>query len=152
MSYSKAHMIDVVRAEIRSLESDFTDDDFENASVAALADTGWSFPITGSFKYTWIRRRMKRHLVDALLLEAAKKFKVKQYNLNQRFDHYYKLIGKEDREFQAAIKENPAEFAGVSVSKMFGTVVGAGFVNDDLGRDETYDRTSLIPFYPGETN
>ncbi len=74
-----------------------------------------------------------------LLLEQAHKFRFKQIHLQQRFEHYIKLIDQMDIAFADFKAENPSLFPLSSVSAgALGVFIGAGFVYDQLGRDLTY--------------
>ncbi|MDY0324785.1 MAG: hypothetical protein RBQ87_01260 [Candidatus Cloacimonadaceae bacterium] len=115
--------------------------DLAEACDDAAADTGWLFPIldTDMFKIKWIKQRARRHCYFKLMALAARKFKVEQLSLNQRFDHYEKLVTRLDTEFNEAIENNPEKFSDVDAYKMFGTIAGTGFIYDDLGRDRSYE-------------
>ncbi|MFZ3044700.1 MAG: hypothetical protein WA151_02200 [Desulfatirhabdiaceae bacterium] len=113
-------------------------DDILEACDDAAADTGWVFPVDDTFCVRWTKQRARRHCYFKLWSQSASKFKVEQVNLNQRFDHYGKLIDQLDLEFTKVVEDNPEKFAGVETYKMFGTVAGPGFKYDELGRDITY--------------
>ncbi len=57
-----------------------------------------------------------------------------------------------DQDFETAVQDNPAEFAGVDLFKMFGSKVDAGFSYDDYGRDTTYSDDNQVVFAPKETD
>ena len=86
---------------------------YKNAVNRALVETGFAFPPGNDFKEHWTYERSKRHCIDILTMSSAGEYRVKQYHRGQKFDHYYKLIVKMDEDFETAIAENPAEFAGV---------------------------------------
>ena len=149
MSMSKDEMAALVKQEIKGLSSNFDDDfDYSNALDDAERDTGWAFPVADGFRTYWQKERAKRHLYFYLVSEASEEFKVRQLNLNQKFDHLWKLIDKADKDFLVVQESRPEEFASVDAYKSFGTQVNASFKYDDLGRDETYDEDSLVTFGP----
>jgi len=121
-----------------SIGANLIEDDISEACDDAAADTGWAFPVTDTFKIRWTKQRARRHCYFKLWSQSARKFKVEQLNLNQRFDHYGKLVEQLDAEFQRAIDDNPGKFLAVDAYKLFGTVTGSGFKYDELGRDITY--------------
>jgi len=136
----------------RGLTNYIVPEDIEAAIEQALRDTGWSLPVSGSFKEQWLIQRTKRHLYDMLRAGSAHKFKVEGINLQQRFEHYNILIRDMDEDFETAVQDNPAEFAGVDLFKMFGSKVDAGFSYDDYGRDTTYSDDNQVVFTPKETD
>ena len=116
-----------------------TSDGKESAVNSALTELGWILPQTDTAKIWWITKRAWRHASYILWFASAQKFKYKQVNLQQRFDHYEKVIVSMDAEFEEALRTSANIFAGVDVTKMFGTVIGAGFIYDYVGTDITYD-------------
>ena len=139
-----------INRQLRGLDSYIIRDDIEEAIDSALIETGWTLPVSGSFKEHWIIERTKRAVYDQLRSGSAHKFKVEGINLQHRFDHYNKLIRTMDSDFKAAIQDNPAEFAGVSTYEMFGTKIDAGFQYDKLGKDTTYDSDNSVVHTPSE--
>lgn len=121
-----------------SIGANLTEDDISDACDDATADTGWAFPVTDMFKVRWSKQRARRHCYFKLWSQSARKFKVEQLNLNQRFDHYGKLVEQLDVEFQKAVDDNPEKFSATETYELFGTVTGSGFKYDELGRDITY--------------
>ena len=103
----------------------------------AASETGWAFPVSGLDKELWIKRRAKRNCFEALWLLSARKFKVDQLSLNQKFDHYGAVIKRMDEDFKAFIEERPELFTTVNPRMMFGTIAGHGLVYDIAGRDIT---------------
>ena len=116
-----------------------TSDGKESAVNSALTELGWVLPQTDTAKIWWVTKRAWRHASYILWFASAQKFKYKQVNLQQRFDHYEKVIASMDTEFEEALRTSANIFAGVDVTKMFGTVIGAGFIYDCVGKDITYD-------------
>jgi hypothetical protein len=141
-------LIALVTQEIKGLSSYLEAEDYSNAVDDALRDTGWSFPVTTSFKIKWMKERTKRHIFFYLYTESAHKFKYKQINLQQRWEHYKAIIKDMDALFAVAVEEYAYEFAGVDPVHIFGTHVGAGFVSDDIGQDMTYQEEVKVPFSP----
>lgn len=103
----------------------------------AMGDTGWSFPVSGTFQEHWSKQRTKRHCYFRLWTQTARKFKVEQIHLGERFNHYGKVIEFMDIRFEKIMEECPEEFSGVDAYKMFGTVVRPGIKYDIAGNDIT---------------
>lgn len=143
-SITRSELITLVSEEVMDLDDLFESGDYSNAVDAALRDTGWTLPTSDDFQKKWIIDRTKRHLIYFLLFDSSKKFKVKQYSLDQKFDHYYKLLRFMDNAFIDAQEQNPYDFAGVDAYKMFGTKIDAGFSYDGLGRERTFDDENTV--------
>ena len=149
---TKAEMIILATAEVKGLSSYLVSDDYSNACDDAERDTGWSLPITDSFKILWFKERVKRYLFFYLYTESAHKFKYKQINLQQRFEHYRDLIKYLDEKFQAIMEERPDQFAGVDSYKMFGHKVDAGFAyNPQTGDEITFEDDQQVIFEPTDS-
>jgi hypothetical protein len=143
-------MVDKLKEEVKGLTRYLSYPvDYNNACDDASRDTGFSFPVTTSFKIYWMKQRAKRHLFFYLQSESAHKFKFEQINLQHRFEHYSKIIKDMDLAFEEAKKSNPAEFAGIDTFKQFGTVAGTGFAYEPLtGRNITHDPDQQVVFNP----
>lgn len=107
------------------------------AGEQALNELGWSLPISDQVKSYWLIQRGKRHALDILRTESAFKFKYKQINLNQRFEHLDRLIKVLDETFLKALESDPNLFGATNVSDLFGTYIGNGIVYDQHGNDIT---------------
>ena len=146
-------MITLVQQELKKLSSKFESDDFVNACSDAANETGWTFPVTGSFKIHWQKRRVKRHLFFMLLGEAAPLVKANQLNMQQRFDNFYKIVQKMDEDFKEAMEENPEEFADVDPIHLLGVKFDAGFkYESQTGRDLTYSDKNEVIVSPSEND
>ena len=147
-------LITTLKEEVKNLTTYLESPiDYQNAINDALRETGWTLPVETNFKIYWTKQRARRHLFFMLLTESAHKFKYKQINLQQRFDHYSKLIKNMDEAFVAIQESRPEEFSGVDPFKAFGTVAGTGFAYEPLtGRDITYDEDQKVIFNPKETD
>jgi hypothetical protein len=110
----------------------------ESAVNTAMAELGWSFPVSDKDKCLWIAKRSLRHACYILWVASAQKFKYKQVNLQNRFEHYEKLLKNMDAEYETALSSQSNVFASVESYKLFGTALNAGFVYDYMGRDLTY--------------
>lgn len=129
-------IIDALKVgRLKGLTSLFTDDELVEVVRTTERETGWPVPVTGDARITWFMRRATRHALYLLLVMNANKFKYKQINLNQRFEHYLKLIEMEDAAWLNA--ELPTDTAEDRIA-LFGHVASAGFAYDGLGRDITY--------------
>lgn len=144
-------LIVLVAREIMGLSSKFDPDNYVDAVDAAERDTGWTMPVTTSFKIKWMIQRTKRALFFMLLTGEAKKVKYEQISLEQAFGHYRTLIKDMDDEFKEAKKEDPYEFASVESYQMFGTKIDAGFQYDPItGGETTYTNDNTIIINPNE--
>jgi hypothetical protein len=149
---TKDDLTQLLIEEVKGLDNYLVADDYSNALDDAARET-WALPVTTDFRIFWVKERAKRHLFFYLMTESAHKFKYKQINLQQRFEHYKEIIfgkGGMDEKFAEAIEENPAEFSGVDTFKMFGTKVDAGFAYDDVGQDISYREEYDVVFTPTE--
>lgn len=142
-----------LKEEAKGLTVYLTDPtDYNNAIDDAQMETGFTLPATVSFKEYWLKERAKRHLYSYLRAEAASKFKAKKFNLEQRFEHYHRLIIQMDAEYYKAVEERPDMFSGANVYDMFGTLANAGFQYDRIGRDTTYKEDNMVEFWPNEVS
>lgn len=141
----------LIQEEVRTLDTFLDPVDYANSLNDSLRETGWTLPTTSDFRIHWIKMRAKRHLFFYLATESARKFKVKQYSLDQRFKHYMVLIGNMDKEFEAAKEEHPEEFTNAESYALFGSKIDAGFSYDQFGNDTTYDAEQEIIITPSDT-
>lgn len=149
MSLTETTLIATLKQEVKSLTSYLVDDDYTNAISDAENETGWTLPVSGDFKEYWIKDRSKRHLFFYLLSESAHKFKVKQINLQHRFEHYNILIKEMDKRFDIAKDEYPEEFISVDSANLFGNKIDAGFAyQEQTGIDITYDTEQQVIISP----
>lgn len=121
--------------------------DYDNAIDSAEYET-WTLPATTSFRIYWLKERAKRHIFFMMATETAHEYKVKRYDRNQKFDHYFKIIEKMDADFLTAQEANPNEFASVDAYKMFGNRIAAGFRYDGVGKDITYSDSNVVEIEP----
>lgn len=141
-----------LREELKSLASNFDNDDYVNAIGDAKRDTGFS-TFTTDFQIKWIKERAKRHLFFYLYSVAASKFKYKQVNLQHRFEHYGKIIDSLDKQFEKVLEEEPHLFVGASVFELFGSKIDAGFASEpQTGRDITYDGDQRVIVTPSDSD
>lgn len=151
---TSAQLIAVVKREIMSLSSEFTTQNYNDAVSDAERDCGWSLPQTDNFKVKWLKERTKRHLFWMYLIGSlGLNFQYEQVHLEHQFKQYHTLVKDIDESFEEAKNEDPAAFAGVSVSHLFGTKIDAGFQYDDVGRETTFDDDeNEIIFNPTESD
>lgn len=153
MSLSKAELTVLLESEVKSLTSYLDSPDYSNACDDASRDTGWSFPTSSDFQDLWIKERAKRFLFFYLLSESAHKFKIKQINLQHRFEHYRSMIKDMDKDWFYAKSEHPEEFiGGLNKAHLFGTKINAGFSSDLVGNDTTYTDDNIVEFTPKEAD
>jgi hypothetical protein len=143
-------MVALLEKEVRGLSSVLTIEDYQNACDDAVRETGWALSSTNSNIIYWLKQRAKRHLFFYLMSESAHKFKVKQYSLNQRFDHYRDTIEYMDKLWAEFLATN--ELILEDSVGLFGTKINAGFQYDSLGRDTTYDDDNVVIFEPNENS
>ena len=142
-------MCSLLEEEVKGLTAYLDAPDYDHACDDASRETGWAFPVSGDFKIYWMKSRAKRHLFFYLLSESAHKYKIKQINLHQRFEHYDKLIERMDNYFTDVQELRPDEFADVEALNLFGTVVSAGFQYDpQTGIDTTYSEDNIVIHTP----
>ena len=146
----QSRMETYIEQEVRSLSDYLENEDYSNAVNDALRETGWTLPTTVDFRIYWIKLRAKRHLFFYLASESARKFKVKQFSLDQRFKHYMDLIKVMDEEFDAAKEEHPEEFTNADVYALFGSKIDGGFSYDKFGNDTTYDADQEVIITPND--
>ena len=120
-----------------------TNEGMESAVDTATKELGFSIPLNDPSKEMWLIKRAVRHACYILWVASAQKFKYKQVNLNQRFEHYEKLLKQMDTEYEKALAEDSSVFSSVESYKQFGTAVNAGFRYDGLGNDITYSDLEL---------
>jgi len=149
---------DILIAEMKSLDDELVDDDYENALNAAQWET-WSMPLTDNFKLYWVKERAKRHLFFMLATGQAMEFKVKTYALDQPFAHLSKIYKDMDAAFERAKAEYPDAFPTLSDSdingyELFGTLISSGFQYDNVGKDTTYETSNspTINPHPDDTD
>lgn len=130
---------------LKGLTDLYSDDEFIEVMRTTERETGWPLPVEGNDRITWFLRRATRHALYLLLVMNANKFKYKQINLQQRFEHYLKLIEMEDAAWLAA--DIPLDTAEDRIAS-FGNVASAGFAYDHLGRDITYGPNNRVIINP----
>lgn len=143
----KNDFVTLIEKEVKGLASVLDPEDYKNAVDDALRDTGWALPVTNSDKIKWIKDRSKRHIFFYLMTESAHKFKVKQYSLHQRFDHYEKIVDKMDEKWESFSETYIDLDDPVS---LFGTKVDAGFQYSSTGVDTTYSDNNVVVHEPND--
>ena len=141
---------DALEIQLSSLATLITSDGYEHVSDLVVAELGWAYPVTTPAKVIWMIKRGTRHAIDLLRIAAANKFKYKQVNLNQRFEHFQKLIEMYDQEYEKALVTEADVFSGAAVHALFGTKIAAGFSYANDGTDQTYDADKYVDFSPME--
>ncbi len=120
------------------LEGDYDDEDSQwyEAVNTALKEMGLSFPVSNPSREFWLLARAKRHAFDMIRTSSARKFKYKQINLQQRFDHFDRLIHELDAAYLTALETDP-DLMGIRGDLFIG-FVKPGFVYSTNGVDLTY--------------
>jgi len=149
MTITDSQIKTLMKQEVKSLSTYLEDEDYNNALNDAKRETGWS-TYTTDFRVHWVKMRAKRHLFFYLASETARKFKVKQFSLDQRFKHYMILIKDMDLKFEQAMEEHPEEFTSADPSALFGSKIDAGFAYDAFGEDITYDIDQDVIISPSD--
>ena len=140
-----------VQRQVKGLDTYLEADDYTEAVENAQRDTGWSATTSNSDKINWLIDRTKRHLFFMLMSESAHKFKVKQYSLHHRFEHYRDLIKMMDEQWNEYKEELPID--PENVIAIGGTKIDAGFrYDEDTGKDLTYSEDNQVIFTPTEND
>lgn len=135
---SPEELIDFTKNLMGGSAERVTQDGFTQAVTQTQGDVGFStYPIDDDTICYWAVERMRRHCLYILMVESAHKFQYKQIHIEHRFKHYIQLIEKMDRDWLAAIENNPDQFG--SVYSELCHYLEPGFVYDQLGRDITYE-------------
>jgi hypothetical protein len=152
MSLTKEQCIQKVKTQIGNIRDKVESQSVSESCDLALLETGWTFPMSNTFMEYWIIARTKRHLFYQILTVSAYKFKFKQINLQNRFEHFRFMVRDCDREFKEAMEEHPELFTNVDIVHSFGTKIDAGFRYDELGRDITYGDSNLVQLDPNDAS
>jgi hypothetical protein len=141
----------LVQRQVKGLDSYLDQIDYTEAVENAERETGWTLPTTSAEKINWLIERAKRHIFFMLMSESAHKFKVKQYSLHHRFDHYHAIIKEMDKKYEAYLEQLPIDpDVGIAIG---GTKIDAGFqYEEDTGEDLTYGEDNLVIFTPTEND
>jgi len=144
----------IVRVQVGmgTSSSFLTEEGYTAAAEEALAELGYSLPITEYIRASWTIKRAKRHALFILYIESANRFQYKQIRLNHRFDHYHKIIQTLDKEYERALEEDWLDFLDAPPNHLFGTKIDAGFSYDVFGKDRTYDFSNYVNFTPKEAD
>lgn len=145
---TEEELITRVTQELKGLSTNFVAQDYTNAVSSAGYETGFVLPNTTTNQITWLINRTKRHLIYALWVQNATKFKVKQLNLDQKFTHLGKLIEQMDAEY--ALAKEAVDFGSTAaVWQLFGHKIDAGFMYDTVtGEDLTYTDLNEVSISP----
>ncbi len=148
----KDELKETVERGIKGLSTYFAAADYKLAIDEAERDTGFTAPTSVAFRIKWLVERTKRSLFFMLYSESAHKFKVKQFNLQHRFEHYGKLIASMDKDFLRVQEEEMFQFVGVSPKQAFGHLISSGFASDSItGKDITYETGNRVKINPSDT-
>jgi hypothetical protein len=104
-------VVDALIPKFGVTSDSLTSDAYEDAARSALKELGWVLPITHPLKMYWVVERGVRHSIFILMLEAARKFRYKQIHLQNRFEHYNRILTLLDEQYAAAKEANPELFA-----------------------------------------
>lgn len=120
------------------LEGEYDDPDSQwyEAGELALREMGLTLPINNDGREFWLLSRAKRHAFDMIRTSSARKFRYKQINLQQRFEHFDRLIQELDTAYLVALETDPA-LMGIS-GELFIGYIRPGFVYSPTGVNLTY--------------
>ena len=99
----------LVQNEVKGLDNYLDQSDYTRAVETAVRETGYAATSTNGTKIQWLVDRAKRAIFFMLLSESAHKFKVKQYSLHHRFEHYRDIIKYMDEEYQKYLEDMPVD-------------------------------------------
>jgi hypothetical protein len=141
----------LVQKDVKGLDAYLDQDDYTRAVDSAVRETGYAATSTNATKIHWLIERAKYAIYGMLLSESAHKFKVKQYSLHHRFEHYLALRKVMDERYNKFKEELP-----VDPDKEFhigGMKIDSGFQYDETtGEDTTYLETNVVQFTPTEND
>ena len=118
-------------------------DTYEAAARQAYAEIGAKPPVSDECQCYWLVERTRRHVLYVQMIEYGRQFKCRAAFLQQRFDHFCKIIECDDKKF-ADFLNSPACPLPVPQAAIDKFVAGAffvnpaGFVYDQMGNDLTY--------------
>jgi len=130
---SSEEFIDLIKTSLGASSSLLEPEEYEHAALQALYELGWDYPIEDTKKKYWSVQRGKRHSLDIIRNSAADEFRYKQISLNQRFEHFNRLIQELDQEFYDALNEDPI-FANASPEELFGQYLGNNLYYNIFGK------------------
>jgi len=146
---TEAELLVKLEEEVKSLTSYLDPIDYQNAIADAQRETGFVLPNANATEILWLKVRAKRFIFFYLMTESAHKFKVKQYSLHQRFEHYRDIIKLMDQEYKEFLEASA--FTPATGFEAFGTKVDAGFQYEpQTGRDTTYRDDNVVIHRPDE--
>ena len=136
----QAEMLTLLKLELRDTALLFTDPELDSCVDSGERETGFSLPSIENFRIHWIKERAKRACFYMLMIDNAPKVRYEQIYLQQKYDHYKRIIDDMDKAFAKAVKDHSIEFSGLTdIYKMFGSTIPAGFSYDTItGEDTTY--------------
>jgi len=141
----------LVQKDVKGLDTYLQQDDYTRAVEAAARETGYAVTSANGTKVNWLVERAKRFLFFMLLSESAHKFKVKQYSLHHRFEHYRDIIKYMDEQWATFLESEPVD--PDTPVHIGGMKVDAGFQYDrNTGRDTTYSDENVVQFTPTEND
>lgn len=141
----------LVQHDVKGLDTYLDQNDYTRAVEAAVRETGYAATSTNGTKINWLVERSKRFIFFMLLSESAHKFKVKQYSLHHRFEHYRDIIKYMDEQYQQYLLDMPVD--PDTPVHIGGMKIDAGFQYDvDTGLDTTYSDENVVQFTPGEND
>ena len=126
--------VNKIKTAMGSSSSLLESGELDFAALQALNELGWKYPISEPKKEYWAIQRGKRHAIDILRVQAARKFQFKSLSLQHTFRHYHDLIQEMDDDFEKALNSDPL-LMDISPESMFGLSIENGIVYDQYGND-----------------
>lgn len=135
--------LDIVKISLGTSKTLVSDEEVEFAISQAENELKIKYPIPTGKIQLWALERAKRHVMDMLRIQSAHRFKYKQLSLNDRFNHYDRMITDMDNRFENALNTDP-DLWGLSVEGVLGLYIENGFVYDKFGNDVTKTMDMLV--------
>lgn len=107
-------LITAVSTQLLSFSDKASPEMISSACDIASKETGVIFPLENNKEEFWLVQRGIRYVIADLRLQSSPKFKINSMHLNQRFDHYSKLIEEFDLKFKEALEQDSSLFPNMS--------------------------------------
>ena len=129
-------LIERLQISLGTSKTLLSEEEFDFAVSQAQNEMRLKFPIVDGKRQLWGIERSKRHALDLLRIQSAHRFKYKQLSLNDRFNHYDRMIKDMDEKFEHAMNSDP-DLWDIAPEGMLGFYVDNGFVYNKYGEDMT---------------
>lgn len=136
--------------KLRGLKDLFEDEELDQAITDALGELGLSDPPSTNKASYWFLRRCYRNCIEMMMTESAHKFKYKQINLQNRFEHYIRILKREDEAWKEVEADVLLEVSGLGNSSGFGSYLGSGLHYSPTGKQILFQKTPTSDIFPNE--